>query len=190
MLKWTAVNTYIWPPSSQSPDILSSISTIFLTQALRKTVLWLLWYSLDRCAIKSPWYPLHVEQQKSIYRLHAGIGGGGAVLWCLQTIHLFTVSLVSLCWIHFSHSNGSIQYRKVQRETCAAFSPHSEEGDTQWSLENYLGFGGGGGGEGGGQCLYCLISIGSQCRISPSVLVTNCLLWQNSTLGSINCSDL
>lgn len=77
MLKWTAVNTYIWPPSSQSLDILSSISTLFLTQALRKTVLWLLWYSLDRCAIKSPWYPLHVEQQKSIYRLHAGIGGGG-----------------------------------------------------------------------------------------------------------------
>lgn len=45
----------------------------------------------------------------------------GVALWCLQTIHLFTVSLVSLCLIHFSHSNGSIQYRKVQRGTWTDF---------------------------------------------------------------------
>lgn len=69
-------------------------------------------------------------------------------------------------------------------------------------LRNYLGFGGGGGCVcvwggvgvareyvcvgGGGQCLYCLISIGSHCRISVAVLVNNCLLWRNSTKRGIN----
>lgn len=53
------------------------ISTIFLNQAHGKTILWLFWYSLDRCAIKSSWYLLHVEEQWSIYLLHVGMGGGG-----------------------------------------------------------------------------------------------------------------
>lgn len=38
--------------------------------------------------------------------------------------------------------------------------------------------------QGRGQCLYCLTSIGSQCRISVAVLVNNCFLWQSSRAAS------
>lgn len=152
-----------------------------------KIILWSFWYSLDRCAIKSPWYLLHAEEQWSIYLLHAGIEvgrGGGCSLMPPNNTPVYSVlglpllnTFLTFQWLH------SIQ-KSAKRDLRCLFSPRLAGRYTMipWELPGTWW--------GGGQCLYCLISIGSQCCISVAVLVNNCFLWQNSSQSGINCPDL
>lgn len=100
-----------------------------------------------------------------------------AVLRCLQTMHLFTVFQVSLCLIHFSHSNGSIQYKKCKERLMVPFFP-PQWGQTctmiPWELPGT-----------GEQCLYCMTSIDILHHIGVFVLVNNCFLCRNSSHSSI-----
>lgn len=87
----------------------------------------------------------------------------GVALWCLRTIHLFTVSLVSLClntFLTFQRLHSIQKSAKSKKERVFFFTP-TATADTQWSLESYLGLWGGGGGNNG---LYCPSSIGIQWR--------------------------
>lgn len=187
MLKWTAVNTYIWPPSSQSADILSSISTIFLTQALWKQYSDYSDIVLIDVQSNHRDIPSMYSNKEAFIDCMLGLGGEGCSLMPPNNTPVYSVlglpllnTFLTFQWLH------SIQ-KSAKRDLCCLFSPQLGGRYTMipWELPGIWRWW-----WWGGQCLYCLISIGSQCRISPSVLVNNCLLWQNSTLRSINCSDL
>lgn len=89
----------------------------------------------------------------------------GVALWCFRTIHLFTVSLVSLCLNTFLtfqrlHSIPKSAETEGERAFFSFFFTPTATADTQWSLESYLGLWGGGRNNG----LYCPSSIGIQWR--------------------------
>lgn len=87
----------------------------------------------------------------------------GVTLWCLRTIHLFTVSLVSLClntFLTFQRLHSIQKSAKSKRER-VFFSPlqlqqiHNDPLRATWDFE---------GGVGGNNGLYCPSSIGIQWR--------------------------
>lgn len=102
---------------------------------------------------------------------------GGGILWCRQTIHLFTVSSVSLLlntfltfqWLHSIQKSAKGDWRCLSSPQLVEI--HNDPLRTTWNLEM-----GGGEREGGGGNNACivLISIGSQCHISVAALANNC----------------
>lgn len=107
----------------------------------------------------------------------------GVTLWCLRTIHLFTVSLVSLClntFLTFQRLHSIQKSAKSKRERVFFFTP-TATADTQWSLESYLGLWGR-----GGQEQWPVLSqfYRYPVAIGVPVLVNNCFLWQNSGSSS------
>lgn len=78
----------------------------------------------NRCAIKSPPSRLYTEEQRSIYVLHAGMGGGGfCSLMPLNNTPVYSVlglpllnTSLTFQWLH------SIQ-KSAKRDPCCLFPP-------------------------------------------------------------------
>lgn len=139
-----------------------------------KAILW--WPSRWMCNQITAISPPCRATKRHLMDCMLGLGWEGSVLWCLLTKHLFTVSLglplpntfLTFQWLH------SIQ-KSAKRDLRYLFSsqPRGRYTMIPWELPGIWWR------EGGEwQCLYCLVSIGSQCRISLSVLANNCLPWQ------------
>lgn len=108
-------------------------------------------------------YVISRETMLRVYLCRAWIIEVGLLFDAFRTIHLFTVSLVSLClntFLTFQRLHSIQKSAKSKRERVFFFTP-TATADTQWSLESYLGLWGRGGGNNG---LYCPSSIGIQWR--------------------------
>lgn len=168
-----------------------------------ETIPWSLRYPLDRCAIKSPWHLLHVEEQWCVYVLHAGKEGGGALMPPNNTPVYSVLGLpllntfLTFQWLHSIQKSAKGDSRRFFFPFLSSPELRGRYTMIPWELpgiwwwcrcrsrreeEEEVG-------RGGRQCLYCLISIGSQWRVGAAVLVNNCLLWRNSTQRGISRSD-
>lgn len=182
-LSWNGqvVDTYIWLPKFSHKcqggcqKISVPASSLSISEDTWKATIWRFRYSLDRRAIKSLWYLLHVEEQWSTYLLHAGIGGllfdASRQYTCLQSPCSPFAKYISRIPI------APFNTEKCKERLAVPFLPtarreiHNDPLRTTWDL--------------GEQCLYCLISIGSLGRIGVLVLVNNCFLWHKTAAVAV-----
>lgn len=115
----------------------------------------------DRCAIKSSRYSFHVEEQRSIYQLHAGIPRGGGVGLLFDAYKQYTC--LQCPWSPFAKYISHIPMAPFNTEKCkerlalpvlptASREIHNDPFTTTWDLVVV-------GGDGWGWDNACIVSF-------------------------------